>query len=166
MIHLQVDSGTVSWDDGVKHRAEVHKEDPGIGSWVDQMLEGEVQGHVNCIIYRPVGSVGCDGPLLFYGLPCVSLPSCLQVSQWVWLNQEHLASLLEVLKAGRLSDSLSLSLTRRTWFFLRRHCLVLLAVAWFLHFTTLCTHHSQALIGRHTDNHMFTPHSIIMIYVL
>ena len=22
------------------------------------MLEGEVQGHVNCIIYRPVGSAG------------------------------------------------------------------------------------------------------------
>ena len=28
----------------------------------------------------------CDGPLLFYGLLCVSLLSCLQVSQWAWLE--------------------------------------------------------------------------------
>ena len=27
-------------------------------SWGVQMLEGVVQGHVHCIVYRPVGSVG------------------------------------------------------------------------------------------------------------
>ena len=41
----------------VKRRAEVHKQDPGVGSCRVQMLEGEM-GHVNCISYRPVGSVG------------------------------------------------------------------------------------------------------------
>ena len=43
---------------GVECRAEVHKQGPGKGSWGVQMLEGEVQGHVYCIVYRPDGSVG------------------------------------------------------------------------------------------------------------
>ncbi|XP_042292121.1 uncharacterized protein LOC121913527 [Thunnus maccoyii] len=59
-----------SWDNGIKGGAEIHKKDPGIGSCSVQVLEDEVEGHVYCIIHRPVGSVGelqgvqewvCDG---------------------------------------------------------------------------------------------------------
>ena len=46
-----------SRDDGVEGRAEIHKQDPGIGSCGVQMLKDEVEGQVNCIIYRPVGYV-------------------------------------------------------------------------------------------------------------
>ncbi len=45
-------------DDGVKSRAEVYKQDPHISPWSVQMLQGEVQSHVDCIIHRPVCSVG------------------------------------------------------------------------------------------------------------
>ena len=47
-----------SWEDRIKGRAEIHKQDSGICSWGVQMLEGVVQSHVYCIVYRPVGSVG------------------------------------------------------------------------------------------------------------
>src|SRR4029434_1590814 len=42
----------------MKGRAEVHKQDPGVGSCGVQVLENEVKGHVYGIVYRPVGSVG------------------------------------------------------------------------------------------------------------
>ena len=64
VIHLQVESGTLSWEslsysnDGVEGRAEVHKQDSGLGSCGVQVLEDKVKGHVYCIVYRPVGSVG------------------------------------------------------------------------------------------------------------
>ena len=38
--------------------AEVHKQDPGVGAGGVKVLEDEVESHVDCIIYRPVGSVG------------------------------------------------------------------------------------------------------------
>ncbi len=44
--------------DGVKSGAEVYKQDPHISPWSVQMLQDEVQSHVDCIIYRPVCSVG------------------------------------------------------------------------------------------------------------
>ena len=43
-----------SMDDGVESRAEVHKQDPGVGFWGVQILEVEVGGHVHNIVYRPV----------------------------------------------------------------------------------------------------------------
>src|SRR4029434_10371696 len=58
VIHLQVESGTLSWESLSCSRAEVHKQDPGVGSCGVQVLENEVKGHVYCIVYRPVGSVG------------------------------------------------------------------------------------------------------------
>ncbi len=45
-------------DDGVKSRAEVYKQDPHISPWSVQMLQDEVQSHVDCIIHRPVCAVG------------------------------------------------------------------------------------------------------------
>ncbi len=45
-------------DDGVKSGAEVHKQDPHISPWSLQMLQDEVQSHVDCIIHRHVCSVG------------------------------------------------------------------------------------------------------------
>ncbi len=45
-------------DDGVKSGAEFHKQDPRISPWSVQMLQDEVQSHVDCIIHRPVCSVG------------------------------------------------------------------------------------------------------------
>ncbi|KAK0140096.1 ATP-dependent DNA helicase PIF1 [Merluccius polli] len=47
-----------SQDDGVKGRAEIHTQDPGIGSCGVQVLEDVMEGQVDCIVYRPVGSVG------------------------------------------------------------------------------------------------------------
>ncbi len=48
----------LSQDDGVEDRDKIHKQDPGIGSLVVQMLEDEVL--VYCMFYRHVGSVLCD----------------------------------------------------------------------------------------------------------
>ncbi len=48
----------VVWDDGVKSRAEIYKQDPHISPCSVQMLQDEVQSHVDCIIHRPVCSVG------------------------------------------------------------------------------------------------------------
>ncbi len=45
-------------DDGVKSGAEVYKQDPHIRPWSVQMLQDEVPSHVDCIVYRPVCSVG------------------------------------------------------------------------------------------------------------
>ncbi len=45
-------------DDVVKSRAKVYKEDPYISPWSVQMLQDEVQSHVDCITQRPVFSVG------------------------------------------------------------------------------------------------------------
>ncbi len=45
-------------DDGVKSGAEVYKQDPHISPWSVQMLQDVVQSHVDCIIHRPVCSVG------------------------------------------------------------------------------------------------------------
>ncbi len=45
-------------DDGVKSRAEVYKQDLHISPWSLQMLQEEVQSHVDCIIHRPVCSLG------------------------------------------------------------------------------------------------------------
>ncbi len=45
-------------DDGVKSGAEVYKQDPHISPWSVQMLQDEVQSHADCIIYRPICSVG------------------------------------------------------------------------------------------------------------
>ncbi len=39
-----------SWDDGIKSGAGVYKQDPGIGSWGDQVLEDKIEGHVYCIV--------------------------------------------------------------------------------------------------------------------
>jgi len=59
-----------SRDDGVEGGAEVHKQDPSVGSCCVQVLEEEVKGHVDSVVHRPVGSVGelqgvqervCDG---------------------------------------------------------------------------------------------------------
>ena len=47
-----------SRDDGVEGGAQVHQQDPGVGSCCVQVLEEEVKGHVDSIVYRPVGSVG------------------------------------------------------------------------------------------------------------
>ncbi len=44
-------------DDGVKSGAEIYKQDPHISPWSVQMLQDEVQSHVDCIIHRPVCSV-------------------------------------------------------------------------------------------------------------
>ncbi len=44
-------------DDGVKSGAEVYKQDPHISPWYVQILQDEVQSHVDCIIHRPVWSV-------------------------------------------------------------------------------------------------------------
>ncbi len=45
-------------DDGVNSGAEVYKQDPHISPRSVQMLQDEVQSHVDCIIHRPVCSVG------------------------------------------------------------------------------------------------------------
>eukprot|EP00064_Thunnus_orientalis_P009926 superscaffoldBa00001292_g9952 len=45
-----------SRDDCVKGGAEIHKQVTGIDSCRVQVLEDEVEGHVYCIIHRPVGS--------------------------------------------------------------------------------------------------------------
>ncbi len=45
-------------DDGLKSGAEVYQQDPHISPWSVQMLQDEVQSHVDCIIHRPVCSVG------------------------------------------------------------------------------------------------------------
>ncbi len=45
-------------DDGVKSGAEVYKQDPHISPWSVQMLQDEVQSNDDCIIHRPVCSVG------------------------------------------------------------------------------------------------------------
>ena len=47
-----------SRDDGVKGRAEIHTQNPGVGSCGVQVLEDVMDGQVDCIVYRPVGSVG------------------------------------------------------------------------------------------------------------
>ena len=47
-----------SRDDGVKGRAQVHKQDPGVGSCGVQVPEDVVEGQIDCIVYRPIGSVG------------------------------------------------------------------------------------------------------------
>ena len=47
-----------SRDDCVESRAEIHKQDPGVGACGIQVLEDVVKGQVDCIVYRPVGSVG------------------------------------------------------------------------------------------------------------
>ncbi len=44
--------------DDVEDRAEVHKQDPGIGSCGILVLQDETEVHVDCIVYRPVGSAG------------------------------------------------------------------------------------------------------------
>ncbi len=44
--------------DGVKSGAEVYKQDPHISPWSVQMLQDEVQAHVDCVIHRPVCPVG------------------------------------------------------------------------------------------------------------
>ncbi|XP_041855209.1 uncharacterized protein LOC121648844 [Melanotaenia boesemani] len=46
------------WEDGIEGRAKVHEQDPGVGSRSVQMLQDEVQGYVDGVVYRPVGSVG------------------------------------------------------------------------------------------------------------
>ncbi len=46
------------WDDGVKSGAEVYKQDPHVSPWSVQLLQDEGQSHVDCIIHRPVFSVG------------------------------------------------------------------------------------------------------------
>ncbi len=45
-------------DDGVKSGAEVYKQNPHISPWSVQILQDEVQSHVDFIIHRPVCSVG------------------------------------------------------------------------------------------------------------
>ena len=47
-----------SWGDGIECGAEVHKQDPGVGVGGVEVLEDEVESHVDCVVYRPVGSVG------------------------------------------------------------------------------------------------------------
>lgn len=58
MVPLNCNDYTVqkSWADSVEGRAEVHYKDPVIGSCWVQVLEGEVEGHVHRIVYRPVGT--------------------------------------------------------------------------------------------------------------
>lgn len=46
-----------TWVDGVEKRAEVHEQDPDVGSEGVQLLQSEGEDHVDSIIYRPVGSV-------------------------------------------------------------------------------------------------------------
>ena len=60
MIHLQVDSGTCSRAGLIVLKAELKSTniDPGVGSWCVLLFEGEVEGHVYCIVHRSVGSVG------------------------------------------------------------------------------------------------------------
>ena len=43
-----------SRDDGVKGRAEIHTQDPGVGSCGVQVLADVMEGQVDCIVYRPV----------------------------------------------------------------------------------------------------------------
>ncbi len=45
------------WDDGVKSSAEVDKQDPH-SPWSVQMLQDVMQSHVDCIVHRPVCTVG------------------------------------------------------------------------------------------------------------
>ncbi len=52
-------------DDGVKSGAEVYKQDPHISPWSVQMLQNEVQSHADCIIHRPVCSVGSPHQMNF-----------------------------------------------------------------------------------------------------
>ena len=47
-----------SRDYRVEGGAEVHKQDPSVGSCCVQVLEEEVKGHVDSVVHRPVGSVG------------------------------------------------------------------------------------------------------------
>ena len=66
VIHLQVVRHTQlgelllkqSQDDCVEGRAEIQKQDPGVGTCGIQVLEDVVKDQVDCIVYRPVGSVG------------------------------------------------------------------------------------------------------------
>ncbi len=37
---------------------EVYKQDPNVSPWSVQMLQDKVQSHIDCIIHRPVCSVG------------------------------------------------------------------------------------------------------------
>nr|XP_054592317.1 uncharacterized protein LOC129157154 [Nothobranchius furzeri] len=46
-----------SREDGVERRAEVHKQDPSVGSQRVQVLQDEVEGQVDGIVYRPISSV-------------------------------------------------------------------------------------------------------------
>ncbi|XP_070410556.1 uncharacterized protein [Nothobranchius furzeri] len=46
-----------SREDGVERRAEVHKQDPGVGSGGVQVLQDEVEGQVDGVVYRPISSV-------------------------------------------------------------------------------------------------------------
>ncbi len=39
-------------DDGVKNGADIYKQDPHISPWSVQMLQDDVQSHVDCIIHR------------------------------------------------------------------------------------------------------------------
>jgi len=56
-----------SWDDVVEGRAEVHKQDPGVGSCGVKMPEDEAEGRVDGVVYRSVGELQgvqewiCDG---------------------------------------------------------------------------------------------------------
>ena len=68
VIHLEVGTGTLSWeslscsrawDDGVEGRAQIHKHDPGIGSC--GVLEDVVEGQVYCTLDRGVQGRVCDG---------------------------------------------------------------------------------------------------------
>ena len=47
-----------SWDDCMKRRGEVHKQDPDVGSCGILVLEDEVKGQIHSIVYRPAVSVG------------------------------------------------------------------------------------------------------------
>lgn len=42
------------WDDAVKHRAKVHKQDVYVCLWGVDVSEDEVQSHAECIIHWPV----------------------------------------------------------------------------------------------------------------
>ncbi len=65
-IHWQMEVGTESCvslfkgvrDDGVESGAEVHKQHACISPWFVQMLEEVLQSHVDCIIHKPVCSLG------------------------------------------------------------------------------------------------------------
>ncbi len=80
----------------VKSRAEVHKQDPVIGSWGVQALEDEVEGHVYCIIYRPVGSVGKlqGGPGVGLWWLFVYLPFSFSAEHFIILNSLILGTLI------------------------------------------------------------------------